>query len=766
MARRETTDSIEGALLLEKYENARKTDNGPEMTKFLESVSTQANPDTDDQPSQLELGYASKPQGRVNDSSLSKVKNMFNTAVATTGKGKAGLDPKDLTGDEDPEKSGRKLSSKMTKLKKFFSKDDKVVTTSVPASAEKMLVVLKAPRSSLMKIANLQELPQMVQNVNSAEHKITLQRVAGEDDQGGDGPREPSEKKAVEEGKSDLEEKSTATYSSAEDANREKAPTSDSLGGPMSSVKHKSAFHLNPANSDEPFPPHRKRATASYDDQGFLTGESGKDVADDRKLSAERRLKPLPLREVYDYDSEEESMQNPKYKSSGEEVLPSLAVAHYTPSLQKIATDPVQAMKQYEHALTYVKLRETRKLAEKEREKAFAESSQGSSHQGALPSTPSLEELKRQEAEASRNLEEIQRDKRKQIDHWADNLDPPRQVLSAAQRQRTGFESKERKSSSSSSTSRERQRMRYQFATPSTESRGSRKVEVLSTIAEDDLEVEDESPKSQSPELLHPRPLSASRRRPSFLPKSAEASPSPQRDAVGKPSSQSDQTPTDNTQGSSGPTETSSPSTPKAQPAQQLGAREQIDRMIEDMQNAGDGKSVYNEYEAASDITVGLSPDTHMEMYPPPLHIIKKPKMKDTYSSTPGYYGYPPRGSQMMIQGPRPLPQLPQSSQDDSHSDSSGFSSAQQARLIVTVGGAISLALDHINRLEDEVKELKERVQSMRGIQDGILEKVHESLTRQTGEEEHAEDAVGEDDVEEDDVDEDGAEEDDSDGMF
>ncbi|KAI1089300.1 hypothetical protein F5B19DRAFT_495512 [Rostrohypoxylon terebratum] len=737
MARRDTTDSIEGALYLKKYENARKTDKNQEMTKFLESVSTQANPDIDDPLSQLELGYASKPQGRINDNSLSKVKNMLNTTVATTSKTKAELDPKDLTSDEDLEKSGRKLSSKMTKLKKFFSKDDKIVTTSLPVNAEDMLVVSNPPQSFLMKIANPQELPQMDQGVNNPENKMTL-RVAGKYGHDGDILHESSKKAAIEEDKSDLKEKSMATHGSAK---RENASTSDSLDESIDSVEDetehdrqspKGLSHLDPANRHERLThgTGEQLTKPLYDDQGFLIGESENNDVHVRNSSTESQYDPkhVIFKAANIDDFERASTPDRINEPSGEEILPSLAIAHYTPSLQQIRADPELAQKQFNQAKTYVTLQQTRKLAERAREKAFAEGNQGSAPQGPLPSTPSLEELKRQEAEAGRTLEQLQREKQKGIDRWADDIDQPRQVLSGAQRQRTGFESKERKSTSTSSDSHEGQRMRYQLANPSTESRGSRKVEVLSTIAEDDLEAEYESPKpqSQSPELLHPRPLNVSHRKPSFLP-----------------------------QGSSRPVETSPPSTPKAQTARQLGAMEQIDLMIKHMEEARDGNVDYHEYEAPSDITVGLSPDTHMEMYPPPLHIVKKPKMKETYSSTPGYYGYPSQafqaaqGAQARTQGPRPLPQLPQPAQPqaagtnawDEHLHDDGAESLldQHAHAIITVAVAVTMGLEHILQLENAVKELEHQVKDFQETQAMIIQTLNDLIASQTGEEEVAE---------------------------
>ncbi|KAI1207356.1 uncharacterized protein F4807DRAFT_186068 [Annulohypoxylon truncatum] len=819
MARRVSNDSIEGAVYLEKYENARKPDNDQEMTRFLQSVSTQAvvgSPKANAPSGQLEVGYAYKHQGRVNDNSLSKVKNMFSTAAAT-GKGKAGLGYNEPTDIEDPEKASRKLSSKMTKIKKFFSKDDKDATTSMSASAEKVLAMLKSPNALPVNIPNLPELPKMVQSVSNANlsRNVAPRHVAYDDGQSDDGPRKLYKKKAIEGGKSGFEEK-TMAYGSAEDTNRKKVAASDISGRSRNvviahePVQHKVEQEAQSAEVSSHRTPiiHREQSKKPlYDDQGFWIGESDSEDPHDPHVGSRDVRSPRPQFEHRDVnDSEDDDVEEGsspalrRMASNDTVVVNSLAIAHYTPSIQQFIARPEQATRDYARAIQLAKAQQeakARRLAEaKAKEKADIEGGQDSSPQGAIPSVPSFQELKRQEAEEGKGPEQLHKDRQVGVKHWLgsprldsrpESPDSPRQVHYGPRQPRTKLESKERKISSSStsrerSISRDAQRVRQHFGLPpaSTESGGSKRVEILSTIEEDDLEANFQSP--GFPKLYHPTPTRTVRIRPSAYEglssarKEPETSASPQRDTAEPPSSPFDRDPRDHVQEYSRPVKTiSPPSTPKAQIVRrQLSAAEEIERINKHIVDAYDGKCEYNDYEAPSDITVGLSPVTLLQMFPRPLHIIKNPKKTrgNAHSPTPASKG--PRGGQALegLQGRRPLPvaqrytqpQQPQQSQQPGLSelqppqhnatgegawderfrdDSNEVSSGHKALIIEGMGKVMTEVLDRMEKMEERMEGLKgyvdnledrtERVEDLLEEVDGGLVRMRRTVAKMLG---------------------------------
>ncbi|KAI0881664.1 uncharacterized protein GGS22DRAFT_54750 [Annulohypoxylon maeteangense] len=793
MARRVSPNSIEAKFYLEKYENARKTGKDQEMTQFLESVSTQAgsheivdDPNVNDSLGQRENGDPQKRQGRFNDNSLSKMKNIFNVTTAATGKDKAGLGYAESTELDDPEKPNRKLSSKMTKIKKFFGKDDNNTTHSITTSAEKVLAMLKSPNALPFNISKLPELTKIVQNVSNADlSRNNAPRFmiyhGNSEDSGNNDYVDESDNNAIERGRPRFKKNTAAAYDSTEDTNRKGVAASDTSGGPKDSVRDNKVVQHETGQEDrcpsvpphrDPVHPHRQAKHEAkvpvkkplYDDQGFLCGDSESEDCHFTKPPAVPRHGVGVLGDEDENEDEvgERSTQHPKRTCSDENVINSLAIAHYTPSIQQFLAKPKQAARDYQKAIQLVKAQQeakARRLAEaKAKGEGNSEGSQDYSSGGAIPSVPSFKELKRKEAEQGQGPEQLHKDKQVGVKNWLDapRLDPRPESPDEPRQYGVKPAPKDSKRKTLASymgekpISRESQRVRNFFglSDSSNSTDGSKRVDVMSTIEEDESETDF---KPHFPNLYHPSPTRVVRITPSiyeglsFLRKESEASGSPQRGTVEPPSSPFDRDPRDQVQDSSQPGESSSPPiTPNAQIIQgKRNIASEVEYIKKHIEDAYNGKCEYNVYDAPSDITVGLSPITLLGMYPSPLHIIKDPKKPqgNAHSPTPAYKG--PRGSKP-LQGPRPLPvasrhsqpqqpklpeqppplQLPQPLQLNTtgastwgerfRGDSDEVSLGRKGEIIEEMGHIMLVTLERMDRLEERVEVLTNSLNRVR----------------------------------------------------
>ncbi|KAI1453678.1 hypothetical protein F4805DRAFT_461491 [Annulohypoxylon moriforme] len=793
MARRVSPTSDEAKFYLEKYENSRKAGKDQEMTQFLEQVSAQDgthivdNPNVNESPGHLELGYSQKRQGRFNDNSLSKMKNIFNGATAATGKGKAHVKQKEPTESKDAEELDRKSSSKMNKMKKLFGKDKKDKTHLVASGAEKVMAMLKTPDTLPFHLAQFPELPKTMRHMSNGDlprdnsiPRFTVYYGNSDDSDDDDGPYGFGKKKSMERGRSGFQEKTATAHAAAKNTSGKGVATSDVSARPVRRETKQDQRPSVPSHRDPVYPyeqvKHMDRGQdfkkPLYDDQGFLCEDSKEEDCHFTGPPAVSRYRPASRPQFgghgvnsFDHDDEvgESSSQGAAKHAYGDESgLNSLAVAHYAPSIQRLIAKPEQAVREYKMGCKLVKAEQeakARRRAEAEaKEKAYFKSKPDSSLNGAIPSVPSLQELKRQEAEQGKGPAQFHKDKQAEVKNWLDapRLDPGRRSPDSLRQYSGKKERKIRRTSSlasyksDDSTSREARGVRMIFGLPtlSNQSDGSKKVKVMTTIKEDELEAD------AQPELTplhHPTPTRVVRLSQSVYDelsprrKESEASDSPQRDTADPPSSPFDIEPRDRAQTPPQPVKGRPlPSIPKDQILeQQRSAVEEIELIKRRIEAYDNGEGEYHDYEAPGDSEAGFDPDDFRKMYPRPLLVIKESRMRSGGARSPIPASKGPRGPQV-LQGPRPLsivnrhPQHPRAEplepvsplelgqplhpngigagvqNERIHADSNEMSPAHMGRIIEGMADVMEDTLERMEKLEAKVGVLTNKVRRMR----------------------------------------------------